>query len=411
MSHTNTETVSATSIQTMSIDALPDELLVLVLRHVPCIVRARDCALVCHRWRAIAADNKAIEPCINGWRLCLGKLGEAVGAWGDSLSSLTGADSLPRSSPVLLNAVSKGHVHCLAYARSKGHAWGPDACNKAARSGQLAALKWLVDAGCPHLVALYEGVMCTGHDLINGPDVHYYLHRRDIKPLMREAIKGGHVPCVDWLVSRGLRLDPAVCHLAAKRGHLDMLRYARAEGVQWDEIVVCDSAVRGGQLDVLTYVQADHLLLVKLPWYLAAGKGWTHLLEFAVAHGCEIGRSWMLYAIGNKDSAVRTARWLLDHGYTWHPGDMDKIMTTNTMDLLVFARTCGCPWNTDACEEAAHAGWLEALQYAHENGCPWDWHACMAAAMKRRVGRRCRRYLKEHPWCGSGGVCRLRDTS
>ncbi|AJF97396.1 ankyrin repeat protein [Pandoravirus inopinatum] len=271
----------------MSIDGLPDEFLALVLYHVPCIVRARDCAPVCHRWRAIVADDKALEPCIHPRHLCLGKLAEAIGTWGNSLSSLMGADSLPRSSPVLLAAVSKEHLHCMSYARSKGHAWGPDACDDAARCGRLAALKWLIDAGCPHLVALYEGDSCTGHNLVGSPrGVHYYLHRRNIKPLMKEAIKGGHVSCVDWLVSRGMRLDPTTCHMAAKRGHLDMLRYARANGARWDESVVCDSAVRGGQLDVLTYVQADPLLLAKCPWYVAEKDGLPP--RFCCGIGCKM---------------------------------------------------------------------------------------------------------------------------
>lgn len=93
----------------------------------------------------------------------------------------------------------------------------------------------------------------------------------------------------------------------------------------------------------------------------------------------------------------------------WRADDIIKIVETDHMGLLVFAHTHGCPWNTGACKEAAYIGWLEALQYAHENGCTWDWSACMDAAMRRRVGRRCRPYLKEHQLCASDGTCRFKS--
>jgi len=47
---------------------------------------------------------------------------------------------------------------------------------------------------------------------------------------------------------------------------------------------------------------------------------------------------------------------------------------------LKYLHENGCPWNKEACSNAASGGQLECLKYLHENGCPWDYRTCDNAA-------------------------------
>ncbi len=59
------------------------------------------------------------------------------------------------------------------------------------------------------------------------------------------------------------------CAEAAGGGHLEILKWARANGCEWDS-ETCESAARGGHLDVLK-------------WAFANGSGWclSSILECA----------------------------------------------------------------------------------------------------------------------------------
>jgi hypothetical protein len=42
------------------------------------------------------------------------------------------------------------------------------------------------------------------------------------------------------------------------------------------------------------------------------------------------------------------------------------------LEVLMWARDNGCPWNVSTCLEAAKNGHLDCLKWAHENGCPLE---------------------------------------
>jgi uncharacterized protein YabN with tetrapyrrole methylase and pyrophosphatase domain len=47
------------------------------------------------------------------------------------------------------------------------------------------------------------------------------------------------------------------------------------------------------------------------------------------------------------------------------------------LEVLLWARANGCPWDEEACMEAATGGRLHVLQWARANGCPWDREAIL----------------------------------
>jgi hypothetical protein len=123
------------------------------------------------------------------------------------------------------------------------------------------------------------------------------------------------------------------CEGAAKGGHLDVLKWARANGCEWDEDT-CVEAVKGGHLEVL---------------------------QWARENGCEWSERTCEEAAWGKE---------LLGGHAWGP----------RLDVLQWLRANGCPWDASTCMGAADGGHLEVLKWARENGCEWDEDTCEAAA-------------------------------
>ena len=67
-----------------------------------------------------------------------------------------------------------------------------------------------------------------------------------------EAARGGHLDVLKWARQAGCEWDADTCSEAARGGHLDVLKWARQAGCEWDADT-CSDAARGGHLDVLKY--------------------------------------------------------------------------------------------------------------------------------------------------------------
>jgi hypothetical protein len=70
-------------------------------------------------------------------------------------------------------------------------------------------------------------------------------------------------------------------------------------------------------------------------------------------------------------------RVLIDHRQgRWRPPSADNYMGLlarhNARAVIQWARADGCPWDANACAEAAKGGHLDLLQWLRRNGCPWN---------------------------------------
>ena len=137
------------------------------------------------------------------------------------------------------------------------------------------------------------------------------------------AVKFGCFGTLKRLLRENDPYCASICAEAAKRGHLEMLQWARANGCPWHE-GTCWQAALAGRLEVLQ---------------------WLH------ANGCP----W------DED----TCSWAAQYGH---------------LELLQWARANGCPWNEKTCAGAAEGGHLEVLQWLRADGCPWDWRTLVEAA-------------------------------
>jgi hypothetical protein len=104
-----------------------------------------------------------------------------------------------------------------------------------------------------------------------------------------------------------------LCSWSAHNGHLEVLKWAWANGCPWNEWT-CAHAAMNGHLEVLKWARANGC-----PW-----DWWT------CANAASYGR----------------------------------------LEVLKWARSNGCPWNVWTCQWAAMNGHLEVLKWALANGCP-----------------------------------------
>lgn len=129
-----------------------------------------------------------------------------------------------------------------------------------------------------------------------------------------------------------------VCAEAAKAGHLDVLKLARAQGCPWDAST-CIAAARHGHL---------------------------HILQWARRHGC----AWDLRSEGKG----YYADFYGDEGLT-HPTltrTAAAAAAGGHLHLLVWATKNGCKCMDDVCEAAALEGHLDVLAWAAERQVDWN---------------------------------------
>ena len=75
-------------------------------------------------------------------------------------------------------------------------------------------------------------------------------------PVSRVAAKNGHLDVLKWARTNGCPWNGCTCANAALGGYLDVLRWARANGCPWDERT-CSWAAECGHLDVLKWARAN----------------------------------------------------------------------------------------------------------------------------------------------------------
>ena len=197
----------------------------------------------------------------------------------------------------------------------------PDAATfeATARGGNLDAVRWLRNKGCPWKGSLFRGIKlnaCTG------------------------AAEGGHLDVLQWLREEGCPWDKESCAAAAEGGHLNVLQWIREHGLTWDE-QTCSGAAKGGHLNILKLLREN-------------GCPWNEKTCYRAAEG------------GHLDEL----KYLHENGCPW-----DKYMCRSAakgghLDVLKYAHENACPWNEYTFTCAACGGHVDVLKWMRKEGCP-----------------------------------------
>ena len=156
------------------------------------------------------------------------------------------------------------------------------------------------------------------------------------------AAKKGHLQCIIWARKNGYPWDTWTCDTAAYHEHLDCLMWARKNGCPWDTDLLKE-AVFHKQLKILVWISKNEI--------------WHHLL-------CSIAAEF-----GYLDILILMRR----NRCKWDKWTCAGTSGNGHLDCLMWARKNGCPWDEYTCSLAAREGHLQCLIWATKNYCPWKY--------------------------------------
>ena len=127
------------------------------------------------------------------------------------------------------------------------------------------------------------------------------------------AARGGHLEVLKWLHNTGCPCDTYTCRAAASGGYLEVLNWLHNQGCPWDEWNVCHAAAAGGNLEVLTWLHNSGCAWGSATCTGAACGGHLTTLQWAREHHCAWNKAQV------RDHAARgrhvdMLRWLDEHG-------------------------------------------------------------------------------------------------
>ena len=109
------------------------------------------------------------------------------------------------------------------------------------------------------------------------------------KDICFEAVRNGHLACLQYAHQHGCDMREDVCVEAARNGHLACLQYAHQHGCDMREDV-CVEAARNGHLACLRYAH-QHGCDIR---YLCGEIDNVECLKYVVKNGgCEWAKSWL----------------------------------------------------------------------------------------------------------------------
>ena len=242
----------------------------------------------------------------------------------------------------------------------------------AAMEGDVEAIEWLIQ--------LFDE---TGLWSWRSYEESFFVERDVANPFTYLAASRGQIRSLETLYRNGCRRDEGTCTEAARRGQLEVLKYAHANGWgsthTWpSDVNKCwQAATRGGHVVVLQWLCENGC-----DWDLDPWDWWT------CKHTQEAARKGHL----------KVLQWAHENGRDWDLHTCASAAGGGHLEVLQYAHENGCPWDYVTCAMAAEGGHLEVLQYAHENGCPWDEKTCAFAA--RRGHLEVLQYAHENgcPW-------------
>jgi len=153
------------------------------------------------------------------------------------------------------------------------------------------------------------------------------------------AARNGHFDIIQWAHDQGLLFDYYLCYFAAKNKHYDILKWALrmvAGAIQIRARTCCKWISRHVKVGPRRRLSMDESTCSE-----AASR-----------------------AFGYPD--LGTDEWLSVDRMTTY-----KAAEKGHLDILIWARSNGCPWNSGTSAVAARSGHLGILQWVRLNGCPW----------------------------------------
>lgn len=165
---------------------------------------------------------------------------------------------------------------------------------------------------------------------------------RDIT-LLDPLVALGSIRWIEWCVDNSQAMNSRVCRVAAGKGQLAVLQWARAHSCPWDNWTLANVACAGDQAIPICEWALDKGCPFSSPWIVnaAASLGRTDFIEWARARGCD-----------------------------WNANACVHAVMAERLDTLQWLRANDCPWDCYTVHEAERLGHTHIANWARDNGCP-----------------------------------------
>jgi hypothetical protein len=137
---------------------------------------------------------------------------------------------------------------------------------------------------------------------------------------------------------------------------------------------LCDIAARGGHLTVLKYLRS-----IQCPWgnytcAYAAKNGHLDVLQWCHENGCP----WRAITCANaaNNGHLNVIKWCRQNGCSWDARTCANAAENGHLDVIKWCRENGCPWDENTCSSAAENGHIDILKWCRQNGCQWNRETC-----------------------------------
>jgi hypothetical protein len=215
------------------------------------------------------------------------------------------------SSTLQYIAGRRGDIATLSAAFERGMLRSSYVCKGAARGGCLAELRWLVlNQNCPVQASISVAAAASG-----SVPVLEFLKQRGIVFTVETAYSAaaaGHQHVIEYLHSVGCPFADKVSMLAAVRGHEHVVQRLRELECAWDNAQLCMLAASRGLLKVLQWAKQQGAAFTEEVMLQAAANGHTAVCEYLHAQQCPL-RVTACYAAAS-GCQLGTLRWLLERG-------------------------------------------------------------------------------------------------
>jgi hypothetical protein len=146
--------------------------------------------------------------------------------------------------------------------------------------------------------------------------------------------------------------------------------------IRWSEIIDMSAAYTSGiDFFVWVYYQRGHN---NTNHFEAARFGNFAIIKFLVARNTY--QRQIIYGLA-AGGHLEILKWARSKGCLWDTTTCTYAAENNHLDVLQWLRSENCPWDSGACAAAAKHGHLTILKWLREHNCPWDWQTCTYAAL------------------------------
>lgn len=200
-----------------------------------------------------------------------------------------------------------------------------------------------------------------------------------VKDIINAASSHGHVHILQWL--HGTHALPKhvfrICFEAACEGRLDVIKWAenilgRDEEFEKDFM---DAAAKLGHLNVVKWYRSRGIQWDELTLTMAAGSGNMDLIQHLLDHDCPkntFKACAFAVSISDHGKALEVLKVLRYHGLPWNAETCVRAAKRGNIDVIMYARANGCPWDSTVSFSAACSNNYNVLEYCLRNGCPFE---------------------------------------